>query len=233
MIATIKKKITDLRLKRAFRVLTDVLRRSKSVMTTPEAIDFLFSKKGSLITPWQFRSEITGFMSIYQGLKAKCAMEIGTANGGTLFAHCRLAAPDATIISVDLPGGRFGGGYPDWKTPIYREFALPKQDLHLVRASSHEASTVEQVRTILNGRQLDYLFIDGDHTYAGVKKDFELYSPFVKKGGVVVFHDVVPHHGSSCKVDEFWNEIKLSHEHKEFIDHPDQKHYGVGVIFLK
>jgi hypothetical protein len=39
-------------------------------------------------------------------------LEIGTARGGTLFFLTRLASPHATIVSVDLPGGPFGGGYP-------------------------------------------------------------------------------------------------------------------------
>ena len=34
------------------------------------------------------------------------------------------------------------------------------------------------------------LFIDGDHSYEGVKKDFEMWSPFVVKGGLIAFHDV-------------------------------------------
>lgn len=33
------------------------------------------------------------------------------------------------------------------------------------------------------------LFIDGDHTYAGVKKDYDLWSPYVIEGGVIAFHD--------------------------------------------
>lgn len=36
---------------------------------------------------------------------------------------------------------------------------------------------------------IDVLFIDGDHTYKGVKDDWVNFSPFVKKGGWVVFHD--------------------------------------------
>ena len=36
---------------------------------------------------------------------------------------------------------------------------------------------------------IDVLFIDGDHTYEGVKDDWKNFSPFVKKGGVVYFHD--------------------------------------------
>jgi cephalosporin hydroxylase len=232
MINNLKKAITDFRLKRGFRILSHNLESINSKLNTKQTIDFLFSKKGALITPWQFVSEITSLFELYEGLKVNYAMEIGTANGGTLFGHCKLANENATIISVDLPGGKFGGGYPDWKMPIYKKFAQKNQSLNLIRASSHENSTIQKVKDILKSNKLDYLFIDGDHTYEGVKKDFELYSPFVKKGGVIIFHDIVPHGGSSCKVDEFWNEIKLKYQHKEFIDKPDQDCFGVGVIFL-
>ena len=34
-----------------------------------------------------------------------------------------------------------------------------------------------------------FLWIDGDHRYDEVKKDFDLWSPFVVEGGVVAFHD--------------------------------------------
>jgi predicted O-methyltransferase YrrM len=34
------------------------------------------------------------------------------------------------------------------------------------------------------------LFIDGDHSYEAARKDFELWSPFVIQGGLVLFHDI-------------------------------------------
>lgn len=36
---------------------------------------------------------------------------------------------------------------------------------------------------------IDLLFIDGDHSYEGVRSDWELYSPHLKSEGVAVFHD--------------------------------------------
>jgi len=36
---------------------------------------------------------------------------------------------------------------------------------------------------------LDFVLIDGDHSDAGVEKDWNDWSPFVKPGGVVIFHD--------------------------------------------
>ena len=44
----------------------------------------------------------------------------------------------------------------------------------------------------LGGAELDFLFIDGDHSYAGVKQDFEKYSGYVKRGGLIAFHDIRP-----------------------------------------
>lgn len=56
---------------------------------------------------------------------------------------------------------------------------------------------------------IDFLFIDGDHTYNAVKQDYNLYKNKVKKGGLIFFHDSrmnrggAPFHvGSSQFVDE-------------------------------
>lgn len=46
---------------------------------------------------------------------------------------------------------------------------------------------------VANGwdQSIDILFIDGDHSYEGAKRDWELFSPFVKPFGSVVFHDTL------------------------------------------
>lgn len=223
--------IQNIRLKFAFYRLSNFLKKVKNKKYSPEELlEELFSKRMSLIQPWQFKGEFLKLLQHYSSIAPERIMEIGTANGGTLFAHCKLAKDNALIISVDLPGGKFGGGYPDWKTPIYKLFSKTNQSINLIRASSHETSTVNNVKEILNGKQLDYLFIDGDHTYNGVKKDFELYSPFVKTGGTIVFHDVAFHEGSSCEVDKYWNELKVNYKYHEFIDNPNQGKFGIGVI---
>lgn len=56
----------------------------------------------------------------------------------------------------------------------------------------------------------DFVYIDGLHTYDGVKSDIENYLPLVKKGGVIGGHDYtdkIPHLvGVKKAVDEMFGE---------------------------
>lgn len=195
-------------------------------------LNFSFNNIAQFIKPSQVRDEILESLKILDNVKPKIMLEIGTANGGTLFLFSHIASRDATILSVDLPAGMFGGGYPIWKIPLYKSFALSDQKIQLIRADSHRQSTLERIKSILNEKEIDFLFIDGDHTYEGVKKDFEMYSPLVKNGGVIAFHDIVP--GLKERVGgvpEFWQEIKDRYEAREIVKDYNQGGYGIGVIY--
>ena len=187
-----------------------------------------------MIKPSQVREEIAELLRILKSLKPRICLEIGTAGGGTLFLFAQVANPDATLISIDLPGGPFGGGYPAWKIPLYKSFArYPTQRIHLLRCNSHDQETLEMVRGTLGSRKLDFLFIDGDHSYEGVKRDFEMYSPLVRKGGIIAFHDIVSGPPENVGgVPEFWNDIKNKYKHLEIVKDPNQGGYGIGVIFV-
>lgn len=39
--------------------------------------------------------------------------------------------------------------------------------------------------------EIDLLFIDGAHEYEAVKKDYEMWFPKLKEGGIIAFHDTV------------------------------------------
>ncbi len=202
--------------------------------TTPkQVLDFAFGPAGQLIEPSQHWEEIEPLLKLLNERKPKVVVEIGTKFGGTLAMWCAVAHPEATIISIDLPGGVHGGGYAYWRTWVYRRFAQPGQKLFLLRADSHQQSTLEKMKSLLPGGKIDFLFTDGDHTYEGVKMDFEMYSPFVKRGGLVAFHDTCTHAPEvNCGVDKFWQEIRTQHTSWEFVKDPHQGQYGIGVLEL-
>ena len=197
-----------------------------------ELVDFSLTGLGGLFAPMQIRNEYIAFLKLIQDCRPQTILEIGTAHGGTLFAFTRVVSSKACLISLDLPQGMYGGRFHWWKIPIYSSFALPNQKLHLIRADSHEQSSLGLVQENIGSRQLDFLFIDGDHTYEGVKQDFEMYSPLVRKSGIIAFHDIVPHtEDKTCGVDRFWNEIKTLHEYTEIVDSWQQKWAGIGIIY--
>jgi len=57
-------------------------------------------------------------------------------------------------------------------------------------------------------RLIDILFIDGDHHYPMVKADYEKYEPFVKKGGLILLHDVTTPPKRVLGVNRLYHEIK-------------------------
>jgi predicted O-methyltransferase YrrM len=97
----------------------------------------------------------------------------------------------------------------------------------------HRKETLDKLRTILKKGEVDFLFIDGDHTYQGVKQDFQMYSPLVRKGGIVAFHDIAtPDLTGECEVAKFWKEIKQSHNHVEVVEEKNQKWAGIGILYF-
>src|SRR5690348_32017 len=164
------------------------LREASANVRTPEqalSLAFDFRSCGIRIVPAQVPEEIIQLLNIISQKPPTRVLEIGTAGGGTFFLLARMAAEDALLISADLPQGQFGGGYPKWRGRLIESFARGQQRVRLLRADSHSPDTLRQIQELLNGKPLDFLLIDGDHRYEGVKADFQMYSPFVRPGGLI------------------------------------------------
>jgi len=162
---------------------------------------------------------------------SKIILEIGAGIGGNLFLFSRIADENASIISIDLPPTVFGIGLPKWRERLVNELKGEGQKIFFIRGISQQPVTVNQVKIILGDNQIDVLFIDGDHSYEGVKRDFNLYSPFVKENGIIAFHDIVPHPlNKNIQVPIFWNEIKKKYEFREIISKKESGG-GIGVLF--
>lgn len=77
-------------------------------------------------------------------------------------------------------------------------------------------SQTEEMRTRVSNfcNKFDLIFIDGDHTYDGVKKDFEIYKELLSDRGAILFHDVDPNHLfpnelGGGQVAKFWDELSI------------------------
>jgi predicted O-methyltransferase YrrM len=176
-------------------------------------------------------SELRALIELLQGERLTRVVEIGSARGGTLLVWCRLAAPDATIVSVDLPGGPFG--HPDQAgVPALGSLARSGQELHLLRMDSGWDGTRREVERLFHDEPIDLLFIDGDHTYYGVRTDFLLYAPLVRDGGLVVFHDINSSSSDpAVEVNAVWQQLKRTYEWQEIIHHdPPPTFGGFGIL---
>jgi len=227
--------ITKSIIARSIKNVVDIAHGSNTAFTAQSAMDLLYSPAAMYIRPWQHKVEILEVAKLIEARKPKVVLEIGTASGGTLFLSALLADPDALIISIDLQYGMYGGGYPDWKIPLYKSFGLHDQKIELIRGDSHSAEVLGQLEQVLNGRRVDYLFIDGDHTYEGVKQDFERYSQLLSDDSFVAFHDIVSDKSEMPDhfVSAYWDDIKCGYRYKEFIQDPSQNKLGLGVLFMK
>jgi predicted O-methyltransferase YrrM len=198
---------------------------------TDKLVQFTMSESGGAIRPLQNPWEIGELMKRVRAKQPRVIVEIGTAKGGTLFLFCQHAADDATIISLDLPFGRNGGGYPKWKEKLYAKFAKPGQTLHLMRANSHLDETRTRIEALLKGRKIDVLMIDADHSYEGVKRDYDLYSPLLADDGFIAMHDVILNRfDPEIEVHKFWDELKATEKTEELVHDYGQGNLGIWIV---
>ena len=198
---------------------------------TDKLVQFTMTESGGAIRPLQNPWEIGELMKRVREKQPRVIVEIGTAKGGTLFLFCQHAADDATIISLDLPFGRNGGGYPKWKEKLYTKFVKPGQTLHLLRANSHLDETRTRIEALLKGRKIDVLMIDADHSYEGVKRDYDLYSPLLADDGFIAMHDVILNRfDPEIEVHKFWDELKATEKTEELVHDYGQGNLGIGIV---
>jgi predicted O-methyltransferase YrrM len=177
--------------------------------------------------PWQRWAELDGLLRLFLRLQPCRILEIGTARGGTLRAWLENAPSGATVVSVDLP----------WRgeahEALFRSWVPEGIAFHFLPADSHDPATYQAVRALLP--EVDFLFLDGDHRYDGVKQDLEEYGALVRPGGVIALHDIVPPPaGSPIGVSRLWEEIRQGPFRTEaFIDDPAQKGDGIGVVYVQ
>ncbi len=97
----------------------------------------------------------------------------------------------------------------------------------IIFGNSQDEQIIKKVKELNNN--YDLIFVDGDHSYKGVKSDYDNYKTICKW---MAFHDI----GLNEKeggTKEFWSEIKKDYEYYEFIADKQECILGIGVIKMK
>lgn len=182
----------------------------RSGMITRERYLELFEKW----KPQQIKEEFWQFINFMnQREPVKRFLEIGTAFGTTIPFFSEMASDLA--ITVDI-------------RPLQYERLTDPKVKYIVGDSAHPA-IISQIKQHLNGELFDFIFIDGAHEYPAVKRDYQIYREFVKKGGILAFHDVV----ILQEVKKFWDELTPTLQEKFQVFYlTDGTGNGIGVIHM-
>ena len=111
-------------------------------------------------------------------------IEIGSYSGASLVLTCqalRRLGFSYQGVSVE-PGGT---------AQFYEVIELLRQNVIHLPLCSHEAS-LRLGMMFQPGNLPEFIFVDGDHTYVGVKQDIIDYYQLLAPGGIMLFHDYLP-----------------------------------------
>lgn len=137
--------------------------------------------------------ELAAALRLVADLRPGIVVEVGCMNGGTLYAWRQICA-EVYGITLPLPN-------PDF--PI-------RHGADVLLADSHDSASVAWLQSRLDGRPIDVLHIDGDHSYAGARADWDMYVPLVRPGGLVLLHDIANARDPGVEVSRLWREVKAS-----------------------
>ena len=176
----------------------------------------------------QHEWEMESFLNLVeQELKPKRTVELGTYKGWTsaILSH----VSDQTVtIDIENHGTEESRPY--------------SKDLTCLLGSGTEPSLPETVTRLMGG-PIDLLFIDDGHYYETIVREYALWSPHVREGGWIVFHDINPLGNigpggvqpDCIQVTRFWNELKgdkveiiANESHREWKG--PIPHGGLGIL---
>lgn len=110
--------------------------------------------------------------------------------------------------------------YEDWNGEITQEvidkFLMVAEEnlkpfgerVQMIRETSLDAAA--KIKTIADGAEFDFIFVDGDHSYEATLADCEAYYPLLKKGGFFCGHDYQTLDAVHRAVDDFREKNKIT-----------------------
>jgi hypothetical protein len=183
--------------------------------------------------PSQDEFELRSFIALLLERSVTRYLEIGARDGDTFHEVMTALPAGSRGVALDLPGGLWG------KTTTRDRLEWACADLehrgYKVSPLFGDSRAAGTLRLAQTRGPYDAMLIDGDHTYQGVRSDWENYRHMAP---LVAFHDIVGSgqaekvHGNPVQVPRLWEEIKASGlETVEFVA-PGSK-MGIGVVIQR
>jgi predicted O-methyltransferase YrrM len=144
-------------------------------------------------------------------------LEIGSYDGGTSVCLCKFAKK---MLTIDL-----------YENPKHIDFCSNNTKYEYLNLNSQLDSTFDTVKNYFGDEKIDVIFIDGDHRYEGVKRDYELYN---KLGcNIIVFHDIADVYVDDFGVNKLWKDLCINNKSKcIFTDYAGQ-YFDINDLELR
>ena len=186
----------------------------------------IVQENGGGLLIWQYPSQFSKYLALLVRQNVSSYLEVGCRWGGTFVLTNEVLKrfrPMTRSVAVDVID-----------SPV-QDYCALNEEAEFLRASSSS----EQFREFIGGAHFDVIFIDGDHSYEGVRGDYQRCR---EHGSIFVFHDIS---SSVCSdVERFWNQLKVDerdqYDFYEFVDQYEEvwqdlhhKFLGIGVAIKK
>ena len=170
----------------------------------------------------QESSELARALEVHAKVKPRRVLEIGCWDGGTLREWLSATPPPEVVVAVSLEH-RQPEAYPEWT-----------QTGTTLVVGTGDSLSPEMVELIQHHAPYDWAFIDGEHSYPYVSHDVAVVLPLMRKGGVMLLHDVTPGvepdtHGPSQVLNEL---IEKGYRTEVYDSERQRWSAGIGVVYV-
>jgi hypothetical protein len=172
----------------------------------------------------QDADELAGLVAALEGRAINRYLQVGCAAGGTERFICeQLGVKEFSVIDI--------GKHP--KFPVWLNHNKPALEARGVVVKEHIGDSHDEAADAFLAYQgkFDLIGIDGDHSPAGVRMDWQLITPCLKPGTLVWFHDINSEGlplGQQGAL-EVWGKLKTRHK----VICETMRKFGIGLLEIQ